>query len=135
MNESRWILVDTNVILDVTKEDAQWVDWSQAQISRLTGRLLINPMIYAELCYEADHTEDVDAVMQMLGLRYMEFSRQALLGAAQSYHIYRRRGGTKTAPLPDFFIGAHAAALGIPILTRDVSRYQTYFPTVPLIRP
>lgn len=135
MTESSIILVDTNIILDVSEQDENWADWSQNQMGLYVNRLLINPLIYTELCYEAGSTADVDALVLTLGLHYRELSRQALFLTSQAYKAYRQRGGTRTAPLPDFFIGAHAAALEIPILTRDVSRYRTYFPTVQLISP
>jgi predicted nucleic acid-binding protein len=135
MTDSVRILVDTNVLLDVTEADEQWRDWSQEQMSRYVGRLLVNPIIYTELCYEAGKVEDVDAVLITLGLGFEELPRQALFLASQAFKFYRRRGGNKTIPLPDFFIGAHAAAKGIPILTRDVARYRSYFPDVSLIHP
>jgi len=135
MTESSLVLVDTNVLLDITEQDEQWTDWSQEQMSRYVDRMLINPLIYTELCYEAGATADVDAMMVMLGLRYGELPRQALFLTAQAYKRYRKRGGAKNSPLADFFIGAHAAALDIPILTRDVSRYRSYFPEVTLIAP
>lgn len=135
MTEPSVVLVDTNVLLDVTEQDEKWADWSQEQMSRYVDRMLINPLIYTELCYEAGAVVDVDAIMVTLGLRYGELPRQALFLTAQTYKLYRMRGGTKTSPLSDFFIGAHAAALGIPILTRDVSRYRSYFPEVTLIAP
>ena len=135
MTDSGRILVDTNVLLDVTEADAQWRDWSQEQMSRYVGRLIVNPIIYTELCYEAGTVEDVEAVLITLGLGFEELPRQALFVASQAFKFYRRRGGNKTIPLPDFFIGAHAAAEGIPILTRDVARYRSYFPDVSLIHP
>ena len=135
MIDSARILVDTNVLLDVTEEDEQWRDWSQEQMSRYVGRLFVNPIIYTELCYEAGMVEEVDAVLLTLGLGFEELPRQALFLASQAFRAYRERGGNKTMPLPDFFIGAHAAARGIPILTRDVARYRTYFPDITLICP
>lgn len=135
MTESNAILVDTNVILDLTETDAHWADWSQNQMNLYVRRLVINPIIYAELCYEAGRVEDVDAVLITLGLNFEELPRLAPFLASQAFKLYRQRSGTKTSPLPDFFIGAHAAALGIPILTRDVLRYRTYYPTVELICP
>lgn len=135
MTESSLVLVDTNVLLDITEQDEQWADWSQEQMSRYVDRMLINPLIYTELCYEAGAVADVDAMMLMLGLRYAELPRQALFRTAQAYKLYRKRGGAKNSPLADFFIGAHAVALDIPILTRDVSRYRSYFPEVILIPP
>jgi hypothetical protein len=135
MTESALLLVDTNVLLDVSEQDEAWADWSQEQMSRHVDRMLINPLIYSELCYEAGAVADVNALMLTLGLRYAELPRQALFLAAQAYKCYRKRGGVKNSPLPDFFIGAHAAALDIPILTRDVSCYRTYFPDLTLIAP
>lgn len=135
MTEAPLVIVDTNVLLDVTEQDEKWADWSQAQMSQYVDRMLINPLIYTELCYEAGTVADVDAIMVILGLRYGELPRQALFLSSQAYKLYRKRGGSKTSPLPDFFIGAHAAALDIPILTRDEGRYRTYFPEVTLISP
>ncbi|BDS05041.1 DNA-binding protein [Oceaniferula spumae] len=135
MSESSYVLVDTNVILDVTEQDKTWSEWSENQLSQYVNRLLINPLIYTELCYEAGGTADVDAVMIALGLHLEELPREALFLTSQAYKQYRQRGGTKTAPLADFFIGAHATALEIPILTRDVTRYNTYFHDVRLITP
>lgn len=135
MTEASLVLVDTNVLLDVTEQDEKWADWSQAQMSQYVDRMLINPLIYTELCYETGAVADVDAIMVILGLRYGELPRQALFLSSQAYKLYRKRGGRKTSPLPDFFIGAHAAALDIPILTRDEGRYRTYFPEVTLISP
>lgn len=130
------VLVDSNVILDVTSDDALWGDWSDAQITmHQPAGLLVNPMIYAELCAGAQAAADVNKVMTQLKLEYRELSREALFLAAQAFLKYRRQGGTKTAPLPDFFIGAQAETLGIPILTRDQGRYRTYFPHVALICP
>ena len=135
MTESPFVLVDTNVILDVTEQDELWADWSLNQLSRYVDQMIINPLIFTELCYEAGKVADVEAILDALGLQYYELPREALLLTSRAYKTYRQRGGTKSSPLPDFFIGAHAAALGIPILTRDVGRYQTYFPEVELIYP
>lgn len=130
------VLIDSNVILDVTHDDPEWGDWSDAQISKLQSEgLLVNPLIYAELCAGAESTFEVDRVMAQLKLEYQEIPKDALFLAAKAFLKYRRRGGTKTAPLPDFFIGAHAESLGVAILTRDEGRYRTYFPNVALICP
>lgn len=135
MTDSGAILVDTNVLLDLTEGDEHWADWSQDHLNLYVGRLVVDPIIYAELCYEAAKVEDVDAVLITLGLGFDELPPQALFLASQAFKSYRQRGGNKTVPLPDFFIGAHAAARGIPILTRDVARYRSYFPMVELICP
>ena len=102
---------------------------------RHVDRMIVNPMIYAELCCEAGSSSDVDKILLTLGIGYEESPREALFLASQAFKTYRQRGGSKTAPLEDFFIGAHAAVLGMPILTRDVVRYRTYFPTVELVCP
>lgn len=135
MTEGTDVIVDTNVLLDVTGQDAQWASWSIGQLARHATRLIVNPLIYTELCYEAGDASDVDSLLLTLGLRYEELPRQALFLAARAFRTYRERGGTKSAPLPDFFIGAHAAAMGLPVLTRDVTRYRTYFPQVTLLCP
>ncbi|MCC5838836.1 MAG: type II toxin-antitoxin system VapC family toxin [Opitutales bacterium] len=134
MIEATSALVDTNVIIDIVQENPAWVAWSVAVLSRHEG-LWINPIVYAELCYRETSVEEVDRLLDGLGLGYREMPRDALYLASQAFRHYRSRGGRKTAPLPDFFVGAHAAALGVPIITRDGARYQSYFPTVPLILP
>jgi predicted nucleic acid-binding protein len=130
------VIVDSNVIFDVTNDDPVWADWSDAQITAYQpGGLLINPLIYTELCTAAATTADVDKLLAGLKLELRELSREALFLTAKAFLKYRRQGGTKTAPLPDFFIGAHAQVLGVPILTRDAGRYTSYFPSVQLICP
>ncbi|MDB5930536.1 MAG: domain nucleic acid-binding-like protein [Polaromonas sp.] len=129
------VLVDTNVIADVLYNDPEWGDWSAQQLARHFGGLFINPVIYAELSYRASTQEEVSELMERLGLGYMELPLAALFSAGQAYRTYRQRGGLKTAPLPDFFIGAHAQAAGLMLLTRDKSRYATYFPGAHLICP
>ena len=130
------VLVDSNVIFDVTNDDPVWADWSDAQITSLqSDGLLVNLLIYTELCTQASATAEVDALLASLKLELQELPREALFLAAKAFLKYRRQGGTKTVPLPDFFIGAHAQTLGIPILTRDAGRYASYFPGVALICP
>ena len=135
MTDHSFVLVDSNIIFDISGSDPNWSEWSNHQLSQLVGRLLVNPIIYAELCYDAEGSADIDVLLLTLGIRYESLPKEALFSASQAYKTYRSRGGIKTAPLSDFFIGAHAAALGIPILTRDVARYRTYFPQVELICP
>ena len=135
MTESPQVLVDTNILVDITGGDGNWVSWSSEKVAEFRDRLVINPVIYSELCVPLDSVEQVEALTSLLGLVYLELPREALFLAARAFRHYRRQGGIKTSPLPDFFIGAHAAILGIPILTRDVSRYRTYFPKVLLISP
>lgn len=134
MIESRSAIVDSNVIIDIIGEDPVWKSWSVKALSACEFAF-VNSMVFAELCYINPSPIEVENLLQRLDLGFEELSKDSLFIAAQAYKLYRQRGGVKTAPMPDFFIGAHAAALGIPIITRDVSRYQTYFPMVPLICP
>lgn len=130
------VLVDSNIVLDVVTDDPVWADWSDEAIARhQAGGLLVNPIIYSELCAGAASPVEVDELLESLKLGYQEIPRDGLYLAAKAFLQYRRQGGPKTSPLPDFFIGGHAEALGIPILTRDTARYQTYFPKVALISP
>ena len=128
-------LVDTNVISDLTTQDPKWFDWSLEELSRTGRRFIVNPLIYSELCCRTESYAETDALLKELGLDYCELPREALFLAAQAFVRYKQMGGRKSSPLPDFFIGAHAAVLGIPIITRDIGRYQSYFPSVPLICP
>jgi len=134
MIEGSRVLVDSNVIIDLIRDDPQWAAWSADAIAASSGAA-INPIIFAELCYQKTSAGEVDEVLAVLGLGYAELPREALFLASQAYRGYWQRGGTKTAPLADFFIGSHAEAEGFTLLTRDPTRYQTYFPTVPLICP
>ena len=131
------ILVDTNVLVDLLEDDPRWAEWSASQLRRLSRlhELAINPIIYAELSLTFERVEELDASIADLELRLLEIPRPALFLAGKAFVRYRRRGGTKGNVLADFFIGAHAAVKGLPILTRDTRRYQGYFPTVELIAP
>ncbi|MFZ1643153.1 MAG: type II toxin-antitoxin system VapC family toxin [Candidatus Contendobacter sp.] len=131
------ILVDTNVILDVIEEDPAWADWSQAQLDRaaLQGALLINPVIYAELSIAFHRIEELEVMVSEAGLIVESIPREALFLAGKAFLQYRRQKGTKRGVLPDFFIGAHASVLGIPLLTRDAGKYAGYFPQATLITP
>lgn len=131
------MLVDTNVLIDVVNNESQWADWSIHQL-RLQSKihlLAINPIIYAELSCAFKKVEELDEVVQVMGLKLHQIPRPALFLAGKAFLRYRRLGGEKNSILADFFIGAHAAVSRLPILTRDTQRYQTYFPTVKLISP
>ncbi len=134
MTDSPTALVDSNVIMDIVQRDALWAEWSATALSGIKTPK-VNPIIFAELCYLQTSPKEVDDLLVALSLDYEELPRESLYLASQAFRMYRHRGGAKTSPLPDFFIGAHAAALGVPILTRDAQRYRSYFPTVPLICP
>ena len=131
------ILVDTNVLIDVLEDDPEWADWSIAQLRAQSHAhaLVINPVIYAELSLTFSTVEMLDAVVDNLGLKMIEISRPALFLAGKAFAQYRRKGGGKSSMRADFFIGAQAAVMGWPLLTRDTRRYQTYFPKVKLIAP
>jgi predicted nucleic acid-binding protein len=131
------LLVDTNVLIDVLEDDPQWADWSirQMRAHAKVHELAINDIIYAELSLAFERIEELDAAVEALALRVLRIPRPALFLAGKAYLQYRRKGGTKANVLPDFLIGAHAAVEGIGILTRDVRRYASYFPSVSLIAP
>jgi predicted nucleic acid-binding protein len=131
------LLVDTNVLVDVVQNDPQWADWSIAQMRAQSSlhALVINPIIYAEISLSFSTLEALDDVVGTLALELREIPRPALFLAAKAYAQYRRRGGSKLQVRPDFFIGAHAAVEGWPLLTRDASRFRTYFPTLEVLSP
>lgn len=130
-------LVDTNVLLDVATADSRWGEWAVEALDRaaLNGPLLTNDVIYAELSTRYDRIEMLDEFIAAAGLQWAEMPRASLFLAAKAFRKYRLSGGSKTGVLPDFFIGAQAAVLDAPLLTRDVGRYRTYFPTIRLIAP
>ena len=131
------LLVDTNVLVDVLQNDPQWAEWSISQMRAQSSlhALVINPIIYAEMSLSFSTLEALDDVVVTLALELREIPRAALFLAAKAYAQYRRRGGNKLQVLPDFFIGAHAAVQGWPLLTRDASRFRTYFPTLDVLAP
>ncbi|NSX86932.1 type II toxin-antitoxin system VapC family toxin [Agrobacterium tumefaciens] len=130
-------LVDTNVLLDLVTNDPTWADWSieQLETASVSGPLFINDVVYAELAVRYERIEALDVFVHEAGLKLVHFPRAALFLAGKVFGQYRRAGGSRTGVLPDFFIGAHAAVQNFPLLTRDVGRYRSYFPTVTLISP
>jgi len=130
-------LIDTNVLLDLVTDDPDWAEWSIAQLeaASLNGPLLINDVIYAELAVRYDRIEDLEAFVDEAGLEMAPIPRAALFLAGKVFTRYRRSGGSRTGVLPDFFIGAHAAVGEQALLTRDIGRYRTYFPSLMLITP
>lgn len=131
------MLVDTNVLVDVLQNDPQWADWSIAQLQAQSKvhRLSINPIIYAELSLNFSKVEALDTVISRMELDLLDIPKPALFLAGKAFMQYRRGGGLKTNVLADFFIGAHAAVSGLPVLTRDTRRYQSYFPSINLVTP
>jgi predicted nucleic acid-binding protein len=130
-------LVDTTVLLDVVTSDPVWLQWSIAALDAASagGPIVINAIIYAELSGRYARIEKLDTFVDGIGLELIEFPRASLFLAGKTFGRYRLSGGTRTNVLPDFLIGAQASVLDLPILTRDVRRYRTYFPSVHLITP
>ena len=131
------VLVDSNVLFDILTEDARWQPWSSRALEQAAteGRLVINPIVYAELSVGFDTIEEADEALPLTIFDREPIPYDAAFLAAKAYAAYRRRAGIKTSPLPDFYIGAHAAVSGYRVLTRDVARYRTYFPRLTLIAP
>jgi predicted nucleic acid-binding protein len=131
------VLLDTNVLLDVLEDDSEWAPWSQDQLdaAAATDTLAINPIIYSELSMAFARIEELDAVIEDVSVKVETIPKEALFLAGKVFLTYRKARGTKHNVLPDFFIGAHAAVMQWPILTRDVGRYRTIFPSVELITP
>ena len=130
------VLVDSNVLIDIRSEDPVWFEWSAAALAEAADRgdLAINPLIYAELSVDAERIEDLD---RELGSDYLRLPLPYEAGflAGRAFLRYRRAGGERRSPLPDFYIGAHAAVSRLTLLTRDAARYRSSFPTVQLISP
>jgi predicted nucleic acid-binding protein len=125
------------VLLDVITEDDEWLDWSAAALERAaaSSRLVINPIIYAEVSIGFDRIEDLDAALPNAYFERRALPWEAGFLAGKCFLQYRRGGGGKANPLPDFYIGAHAAIEGLTLLTRDPRRYRAYFPKLKLIAP
>ena len=130
-------LVDTNVILDLVTNDPDWAEWAIAKLedAALKGPICINDVVYAELSVRYDRIEDLEAMLVDAAIEVARTPRDALFLAGKVFVQYRKAGGARTGVLPDFFIGAHAAVSGLPLLTRDGGRYRNYFPGMALIAP
>ena len=130
-------LVDSNVLLDIMTEDPVWLEWSSTALAQAaeTGPLYINPVIYSEVSVRFTTIEALEDALPHQDYRRASIPWAAAFLAGKAFLDYRRSQGTKTTTLPDFFIGAHAAVAELQLLTRDVSRYRAYFPTVPLLAP
>lgn len=133
----RTVLVDSNVILDVLTEDPKWFDWSSAALSGCADDsvLAINPIIYAEVSVRFERIEDLDDALDETLFSRLPLPWEAAFLAGKCFLRYRRRRGRRRSPLPDFYIGAHAAAQGLTLLTRDAVRYRTYFPRLDVVAP
>jgi len=130
-------LVDSNVLLDVLTEDPVWFSWSSGVLNQVADDhvLVINPIIYAEVSIRFERIEDLDEDLRQAGMEARPIPWEAAFLAGKCFLRYRRGGGEKHSVLPDFFIGAHAAVEGMVLLTRDLARYRTYFPTLKIISP
>jgi predicted nucleic acid-binding protein len=131
------VLIDSNVLLDVMTEDPRWYSWSADAIEHVAdrSRLVINPIIYAEVSIRYSQIEELDEALPRDLFHREAIPYQAAFLAGKSFLIYRHHGGGARSPLPDFFIGAHAAVAGYQLITRDAARYRTYFPKLSLITP
>ena len=131
------VLVDSNVILDVFLNDPKWADWSESALEEASAshRLFINPIIYAEASIGFERIEEIESALGSAGFVLIDIPKEALFLAGKVFLKYRKRRGSRRSPLPDFFIGAHAAVMELALLTRDARRYRFYFPSVRLISP
>jgi hypothetical protein len=131
------VLVDSNIVLDVFLNDPKWADWSESKLDEYDqfGALYINSIVYSEISIGFERIEDLESAIAKAGFQMLEIPKEALFLAGKAYLKYKKRKGTKRTPLPDFYIGAQAAVFDLDLITRDVPRYQRYFPTVKLITP
>ena len=131
------ILVDSNIILDLFLDDPKWAEWSETTLENRArhSTLCINPIIYAEISIGFTRIETLEKAILKAGFQILEIPREALFLAGKAFLKYRKRDGIKMSPLPDFYIGAQAAVLNLDLITRDVSRYRSYFPSVNLFSP
>jgi predicted nucleic acid-binding protein len=133
----RGILVDSNIILDVFLDDPNWAEWSESKLEEFSSitKLFINSVIYSEVSIGFKRIEELESALTRSGFQMLEIPKEALFLAGKAFLKYRKNKGTKKSPLPDFYIGAQAAIFDMDLITRDVTRYRTYFPTVGLISP
>jgi predicted nucleic acid-binding protein len=131
------VLVDSNVLLDVLTEDAKWFPWSATQLAKAADQttVAINPLIFAEVSIGFAGLEELEKALPDGRFRRLPLPWEAAFRAGKCFLDYRRRGGARRSPLPDFYIGAHAEVTGLQLLTRDPKRYRTYFPDLSLIAP
>ena len=131
------VLVDSNIILDVFTDDPNWADWSESMLEEYSNvsTLYINFIVYSEISIGFNRIEDLESAIIGAGFQMLDFPKEALFLAGKAFLKYKKKRGARSSPLPDFFIGAQAAVLNIALITRDVSQYRYYFPTVNLITP
>ena len=131
------VLVDSNVLIDILQEDEQWFHWSSMRLTPLIDarRLVLDPIVYAEVSIAYGSIEEFEGAIAAFAFERQALPWEAAFLAGKAFERYRRRGGMKRSPLPDFYIGAHAALAGMRLLTRDPRRYREYFPGLKLIAP
>ncbi len=131
------VFVDSCVLLDLFTNDENWADWSENTLEKYsqTNSLYINSIVYTEVSIGFKNVEEVETAIETLGIKVLEMPREALFLTGKAYLKYRKNKGSKTSPLPDFFIGAHASVSGFGLVTRDLAKYKSYFPKVQLIHP
>jgi len=131
------VFIDSCVLLDLFTNDPHWAGWSESTLERYaqTNTLYINSIVYTEVSIGFDKIEEVESAISSLGIKVLELPREALFLTGKAFIKYRRNKGTKKSPLPDFFIGAHASVSEFSLITRDLSKFRTYFPQVQLIYP
>jgi hypothetical protein len=131
------ILVDSNIILDILTQDPNWYKWSSDKLAKFsdTSELIINDIIYTEISIGFKKIEELEQVLSGGFFKVCPIPREALFLAGKVFLKYKSQSGTKTSALPDFFIGAHAAVENVPLLTRDIARYKTYFPSLTIVHP
>ena len=131
------VCVDSCILLDLFTDDPAWADWSEQILEKYsqTNTLYINSIIYTEVSIGFNRIEELEEAISQLGIKVLEIPREALFLTGKAFLKYRKNKGTKNSPLPDFFIGAHASVSSFELITRDVSKFKTYFPQVKLIHP
>ena len=130
-------LIDSNVLLDVLTDDPAWGAWSSGRLAECADRgvLAINPIIYAEVSIGFQRIEELEEALPAHTFRRDPLPWEGAFLAGKAFLAYRKNRGKRTTPLPDFYIGAHAAVAGLVLVTRDPTRYRTYFPRLPLLAP
>jgi predicted nucleic acid-binding protein len=130
-------LIDSNVLLDVLTDDPAWGEWSGARLAECADRgvLVINPIVFAEVSVGFQRIEELEEALPPRAFRRVPLPWEGAFLAGKAFLSYRRNRGQRSTPLPDFYIGAHAAVAGLTLVTRDPGRYRTYFPKLNLIAP
>jgi len=131
------VMVDSCVFLDVFSKDSRWFEWSSNALADAAdaGSIVLNSVIYSEISIRFNRIEDLEALLPSSIFEYQSIPREAAFLAGKCFVEYRRRGGRRLLPLPDFFIGAHAAVARLPLVTRDTKRFREYFPRLQLVQP